>query len=345
MNSEHTDDTHDDDVEALLRQVGGRDEPSAAMMEEVRQAVHGEWRAVVAQRKRQRRTVIYAMAASIALIVIVASWALLFVAPAPGFELAVARIEGQALLAASSGQPTHALRVGDSIGVDAVLSTSDSGRVALEYGAGASVRIDRNSTIERVAPDRFLLSAGAVYIDAHPQIAEEAPLVIETSAGEVRHLGTQYQVRQSPEALVVSIREGRVEIMRGNDAALASAGERVRITEDGGIQRSVISAQDPAWDWAEATAPMFEIHDRTLAEFLEWAARETGRRVAYASRNAQRAAEELKLRGSIEGLDPETALSAVLSTTDFTRYESGRGLIGVRLEASDDSGVETLEDR
>jgi hypothetical protein len=93
----------------------------------------------------------------------------------------------------------------------------------------------------------------------------------------------------------------------------------------------VISAQDPDWAWAEAAAPTFEIHDRTLAEFLEWAARETGRQVAYASREAQRAAQTLKLRGSVAGLDPETALTAVLSTTEFARYEAGKELIGVRL--------------
>jgi len=331
MNRDHTDETEDDGVEALLRQVGARDEPSAAAMDEVRQAVHAEWRAVVAQRKRQRRTLTFGIAASIALVAIVASWVLRFAAPEPGIELTVARIEGQGPLVTARGEPTRALLMGESISVGAALSTDDATRIALQYGAGTSVRIDRNSTIERVAPDRFLLSAGAVYVDAHPQVAADASLVIETRAGEVRHLGTQYQVRQSPETVEVSIREGRVEIVRTNGAALASAGERVRITPGDEIERSVISAQDPDWAWAEAAAPSFEIHDRTLAEFLEWAARETGRQVVYASREAQRAAETLKLRGSVAGLDPETALTAVLSTTEFARYEAGNELIGVRL--------------
>ena len=127
-----------------------------------------------------------------------------------------------------------------------------------------------------------------------------------------------------------------VQIAGSHGDALASAGEQVRITADGEIERGAISAQDPAWDWAEETSPVFAIHNRTLAEFLEWVARETGRQVVYASADAQRAAETLTLRGSIEGLDPDTALSAVLATTDLTRYESGDGLIGVRLAMSDD---------
>jgi hypothetical protein len=81
---------------------------------------------------------------------------------------------------------------------------------------------------------------------------------------------------------------------------------------------------------------VFAIDNRTLAEFLEWAARETGRRVVYASAAAQHAAQSLKLHGSIEGLKPDTALSAVLATTDLTQYQSGDDLIGVRLATDED---------
>lgn len=330
MTREHDDMTSDDGVAALLRQVGVRDEPSAAMMEEVRHAVHHEWRAAVKQRKQRRRVVAFGIAASIAFIMVVASWTLRFVAPDAAVEVTIARVDGEARLQTAPADPLRTIAVGDSVAVGAALTTDAATRLALTYGDGASLRLDRGSRIERVSPERFRLSAGAVYIDADPN-ARHHELVIETLAGEVRHLGTQYQVRQSNEHVEVSIREGRVEIARSNGAALASAGERVRMTAGGEIERDAISAQDASWDWAEATSPTFTIHDRTLAEFLDWAARETGRQIAYASPEAQRAAQTLKLRGSIEGLDPDTALSAVLSTTEFTRYESGDDLIGVRL--------------
>lgn len=332
MKREHDDMTDDDGIEALLREVGARDEPSAAATEEVRRAVHDEWRTMVARRKRQRRVIAFAVAASVALVVAIASWTLRFASPDAAVAVTVARIEGDARLQA---MPTGLIDVGDAIAVGAVLTTDEKTRIALAYGAGTSIRIDRGSRIERVSPDRFRLSAGAIYIDAHPQ-TEDRELVIETLAGDVRHLGTQYQVRQSNGFVEVSIREGRVGITRSEGVALASAGERVRITAAGQVERGAISSQDPSWDWAESTSPEFAIDNRTLAEFLEWAARQTGRRVVYASAAAQRAAETLKLHGSIEGLDPETALSAVLSTTDLTRYESGDELIGVRLATSQD---------
>lgn len=334
MKREHDDMSNDDGLEALLREVGRRDEPSADAMEEVRRAVHGEWRATVTQRKRQRRVFAFAAAASVAFVVVVASWTLRFAAPDPDFAVTIARIDGDAQFQAAPASPGRTIGVGDTVAVGSVLTTDHETRVALAYGPGTSLRIDRDSSIERVSPDRFRLSTGAVYIDALPQ-ANDRELVIETQAGDVRHLGTQYQVRQSGKVMEVSIREGRVQIAGSHGDALASAGERVRITAAGELERGAISAQDPAWDWAEATSPVFAIDNRTLAEFLEWVARETGRQVVYASAEAQRAAETLKLRGSIEGLDPDTALSAVLSTTDLTRYESGDGLIGVRLAMSD----------
>lgn len=335
MKREQDDMSDDDGLEALLREVGRRDEPSAAATEEVRRAVHGEWCATVAQRKRRRRAIVFGLAASIALVAVIASWTLRFAAPDPDFAVTVARIDGATQLQPAPGDPTRAIHIGDVIAVGAVLATDGETRIALAYGPDTSIRIDRSSSIERVSPARFRLNAGAIYIDALPQ-ANGGELVIETQAGNVRHVGTQYQIRQSGPVVEVSIREGRVQIAGSHGTALASAGERVRVTAAGEVERGSISAQDPAWDWAQATFPVFAIDNRTLAEFLEWVARETGRRVVYASEETQRAAETLKLRGSIEGLDPDTALSAVLSTTDLARYESGAGAIGVRLATSED---------
>lgn len=329
MKREHDDMAGDEGIEALLREVGARDEPSSATMEEVRRAVHDEWRAVVARRKRRRRAVAFGIAATVALLVGVVSWTLRFTGQDPPVTVTIARVDGEAKLFSTTMTPGRTIDVGEPIPVGSVLTTDEETRIALAYGAATSVRIDRGSRIERASPDRFRLHSGAIYVDVPPQ-SQDGELVIETQAGSVRHLGTQYQIRQANEAVEISIREGRVAIDRADGRALATAGERVRMTAAGRVERGAISAQDPSWDWAESTSPVFAIDDRTLAEFLEWVARETGRKVVYASTSAQRTAETLKLRGSIEGLDPDTALTAVLSTTELTQYDSGNDLIGIR---------------
>lgn len=332
MKREQDDMTSDDNIETLLREVGARDEPAVAAADEVHRAVHAEWRATVARQRRQRSVAVFGLAASLALFVVVGSWALRRVVQDPDIAVTIAHIHTEPNRLATADRD---MKVGDAMAVGDVLATDTATRVALAYGTGTSIRVDRDSAIERVAPARFRLRTGAVYVDAHPQ-AKDHELVIHTSAGDIRHLGTQYQIRQSDGHVEVSIREGLVEIALQQGPALASAGERVRVSAAGEIERDAISSQDPSWDWAKSAAPVFAIDNRTLAEFLEWAARETGRRLVYASAAAQHAAETLRLRGSIEGLDPDTALSAVLSTTDFARYDDGLHWIGIRLGGTED---------
>ena len=72
---------------------------------------------------------------------------------------------------------------------------------------------------------------------------------------------------------------------------------------------------------------------RTIAEMLDWAGRETGRRIEYASAEAARAARETELRGSID-LEPMRAIELVLPTGNL-RGEVHNGVIGVSLIAVD----------
>jgi ferric-dicitrate binding protein FerR (iron transport regulator) len=325
MNPEF-DDLHDDGIESLLREVGPRQLPSAAAMSDVQQAVHAEWQATVTRRKRRRRLTALATAASLVLAVAV-GWTLRFTSSPPDIAVTIAHVSTPNGSASPSGRRLPLVR-GASVRVGSLIETDADTRIALDYGTRVSLRIDRESSLERVARDRFRLNGGAIYIDALPQGHDN--LIIETRAGDVRHLGTQYLVRQAADTVEISAREGRVEVTRATGAALVSAGERIRIAANGSIERGAISSQDPVWDWAEATSPAFAIEERTLAEFLEWVARETGREVAYASAEAQRAAATVKLHGSIDGLAPDTALAAVLATTGFATYTSSDNVIGVR---------------
>ncbi len=156
---------------------------------------------------------------------------------------------------------------------------------------------------------------------------------VQTPAGSVRHVGTQYQVRSQSDGIAVDVREGTVLIEHESGSSLGSSGESVRVTRRGEISRTALSPQDPSWAWAAATAPPFDIENQTLSAFLEWLARETGRRVVYATPQAQDAARSVRLRGSIDGLDLESALGAVLSTTQLRRYDARPDAIGIALSA------------
>jgi ferric-dicitrate binding protein FerR (iron transport regulator) len=338
MSKQHDGSPPDDEgIEKLLRHVGARDEPSVDVMNEVQQAVHAQWREMLAERSRRRRTVAYGVAASIAIVFMVAAAAIQWIGPNRDPVATIARIDGSLHLTAASTDTAEAARVGQRVAVGERLRTEAGTRVALAFNDGVSVRIDGGSTLELVAPDRLLLSAGTVYVDAEPGRQRDDSLEVQTRAGIVRHVGTQYQVRQDVRAVEISIREGRVEIAGLQGASGASAGEVLRILSGGSIERTSITPHDASWQWAIATAPAFDIDNRLLSDFLDWVARETGKRIVYASPRALQVAQSVTLRGSIAGLDPESALVPVLSTTDLRRFATQDGSIGIELAAPVDS--------
>ena len=322
----------DTGIEELLRQVGARDEPSAQMMLEVQAAVHAEWQSMLRARRTRRQFIAVSIAASALLAVGVAFFGMRYTAPTPIQVAQITRIDGH-LLARPQGQTARELAVAQSVSTGETIQTDDRSRAALQFGDDAvSLRLDHGTIVKVAAADELVLTAGALYIDSQAQNPQD--LTIRTDAGSVRHVGTQYEVRTHADEMVVSVREGRVMIANAAGTSSGVAGEQIRVTPRGQIVRGTVAAHDPHWQWAAHTAPQFDINDHTLAVFLEWVARETGRKVVYSSSEAQSVASGLKLRGSIAGLDPDTALNAVLSTlssTQLRRYQTKDELIGIAL--------------
>jgi hypothetical protein len=128
------------------------------------------------------------------------------------------------------------------------------------------------------------------------------------------------------------VREGRVLVTAANGSNnTGEAGQMLRLNASGEVTRSSLAATDPQWQWTLEAAPVFDIDNQTLSAFLQWIARETGRHVVYSSPQAEAAAAEVKLRGSIAGLDADAALAAVLSTTQLRRYRTADEEIGIEL--------------
>lgn len=318
-------------LEELLRQVGARDEPSAQMMQEVEEAVYAEWRSLVHERRQRRRVVGFGIAASAVLAVGFAALGVRYLAPEPSVVAHITRVDGHLLVRAEEQAPRE-VAIDQSVSTGETIQTDQRSRAALRFGDAVSLRLDRGTIVKVASTDELVLIAGAVYVDSQDRIPQE--LTVRTDVGSVRHVGTQYEVRTHNDGMVVSVREGRVMIANAAGSSGGVAGERIRVTPRGEIVRSIVAAHDPLWEWAAQTAPSFDIDDRSLAAFVEWVGRETGRKIVYASNAAQSTANEVRLRGSIAGLDPDTALKAVLSTTQLRRYQTKDESIGLAL-ASD----------
>ncbi len=312
-------------IERILRAAGPRMAPPSEAMEEVRAAVQAEWRDVVHSRRRTRRFVSLAAAAGLAAAAMTTVWITATgpYTPAGGPVASVANETGVVEWRAGGEVTWHTLGAGEAVTQPAELRTGASSRVALDIEGGPALRLDQQSAIAFTAPGHVMLRRGAVYVDSR-DIGDS--LVIDTPFGEVAHLGTRYLARLEPGALRVAVRDGRVKVDAHSGEELVGPGELLTLPERGVPTRRTLAAHAPEWDWAVSIAPAPGIEGMTLAAFLDWAGHETGRQVEFASPAAERAAQEAILHGSIAGLAPGAALTAILSTTSL-RHEVADGRI------------------
>jgi ferric-dicitrate binding protein FerR (iron transport regulator) len=332
--SEPEEKTEEASIERVLQAAGRRVQPSEELTHSVRSETFAEWKAVVIERRRQRRRMFaLAAAASVALIAVAAWLGRSAMAPAPITVANIARVTGDVRIAGGWGR-AHPAAAMQALHGGERLITGHDGRVALALATGVSVRVDHDTEIEFDGTHRASIKTGAVYVDSPGVPVPEQRLRIETPIGAVQHFGTQYEVRFAQSSLRVRVREGKVALTP--DAGIlqsGTAGEQLTVAADGKVDRSRINTHGAEWDWASDLAPTLDIDGRPLKEFLHWAARELGQTVEFATPESEAEAAKVVLSGSVDGLAPDDALDAVLSTTRLRHMERD-GRIVVAVESS-----------
>jgi ferric-dicitrate binding protein FerR (iron transport regulator) len=317
MNERHTmEDRDEHDIARVLKKVGARSQPAPQAAVEVRAAVEAEWRSVVSARQQRRRFTGWAAAAGIAVAAVGAWMARPLYLPEPATVATIARVVGEVQVESSRGQWTR-VATGDTVREGTTVRTGDDGRAALDLPTGVRVRLDTGTVLAFNGVEEASMSQGAVYVDSGSDAGPGAArFVLDTPAGDVRHLGTQYEARLGDGELRVGIREGRIEVSGPRASVIGSAGELLSLRE-GQVTRSTLAPNASAWNWVTDVTPPFSIEGRTVDEFLTWAGRETGRSVVYASPEVERLARSVTLNGTVDGLPPQQAVAAVLATTSL----------------------------
>lgn len=317
-----------DDIERVLRAAGGRAQPSAQMKESVRAAVHAQWREAVGQRQRRKRQVWLAAAASVA----IAALGITMVRTmqsAPALIVAnVSHSTGEVKARGGAFARWLPAKLRNPLHDGATVMTGSDGRAALTLASGVSLRLDHDTRIEVEDVEHIDVLAGAVYVDSGITPDAEKPLQVDTPAGAVRHVGTQYEVRLTGAGTQLRVREGRVQLTQpGGDAHSVQAGEQVVVSSSGELARGTAARSGPEWDWVADTAPPFDIDGRPLHEFLSWAGRELGRDIVFATPESEAEARRAVLNGSVSGLTPAEAIAAVLPTTRLRSLERGDQIV------------------
>jgi len=321
-NMENRQDGRDGDpIAELLHRAGPRPEVPAERTERVKAVVREHWRRR-ARAGARRSTWLYAgaaVAATILIAIVAAVWRADRTAPPPAGPVAVAEaVQGAVTLVPAEGRSRGAgprpLGVGDAVPAGMTVETGAEGRVAFRLASGPSVRVARDTRLSMASDSVLVLNRGTLYVDSGVEHGDGTPVEVRTPAGVVRDIGTQFEVHSTADSLRVRVREGQVVLEAGDRAHHAEPGVELLLGARGEVTRRSISPYGAEWSWTHRIAPPFALEGRSLNQFLEWVARESGRRVSFADEGTASAAETVVLHGSIEGLTPEEALAAVLPT-------------------------------
>jgi ferric-dicitrate binding protein FerR (iron transport regulator) len=303
----------EEDVTAeLLRLAGGPPDPPAERAARIREVVHREWR-VSRQRRMIRRAAAIAVL-GIAASLMIAVWVNRphsVVGPSDRVVASGQRIQGRPLIVRQYPRGSAPLSLSTSIYAEDVIETDDASRAALQAADASSVRIDRSSRVRFLTPAVIELLAGAVYVATADR---SHGFEVRTAIGDLRDVGTQFEVRLTGSSLRLRVRRGTVEIRRGPAIATAAAGREAMVTTRGIAVRDVPS-YGSEWAWATDLGPPFAIEGWALHVFLEHTAAEEGWTLRYANTDVAEASRRIILHGSVDGLSAEDALGSVLTTS------------------------------
>jgi ferric-dicitrate binding protein FerR (iron transport regulator) len=327
--------THDDPIARVLKFAGSRPQPDPERKAEFKQALRAEWRRLAESQPRatsrtesraespidspvdspvksRRFGRAVAIAAGIAAVLIIGlvQWRVMTPPVATQIVGRVVRSEGV----------VHKPADGE-VHVDTILDTSETGRMALALGSDISLRMDVDTRVVMVGERAVRLERGAVYVDARAE--ESGAVLVHTPHGDVRDIGTQFEVRARGSAFGVRVREGEILINRGGAEMTARAGEGLHLDREGRYVRSTIPVSGPEWAWTSTIAPQFQLEGGTVQQFLDWVAREQGWRWRFADSDTARLAAGIVTHGSLDGYTPEEALAIVLPTCGLSFVQNG----------------------
>jgi ferric-dicitrate binding protein FerR (iron transport regulator) len=221
----------------------------------------------------------------------------------------------------AAARPALALQ---NVDIGETVTTGD-GHGTIRRSDGVAIRIDRDTRITVVpgpgTQAGVTIERGAVYIDTSGREGTE-PLVVTAHAAVLQDIGTRYEVRVAGDAVRVRVRDGRVRATRGGKTDEATPGMQL-VADSRGITLSEAPTFGADWDWIVRAVLPPPVHDRSLAEFLAWVERESGRRVRFGDRSIEASAATTRVYGVIDGLSIEEALIVVLASCALEHRTDG----------------------
>ncbi len=206
---------------------------------------------------------------------------------------------------------------GDTLTAGAIIRTSASGRMLIDLGEQRSVRLDRNASMTLHDSSEIWLHRGRIYVDSNGG----SGVTVVTENASIVDIGTQFEVSVDDESLVVATREGTVRIALGVEEFVSKAepgqGETLKIDGLELVNRASTPTTGSRWAWTQLARPLFDVQGRSLREYLEWAAREEGKRLRFSTPLAAQQADLRTLHATGEVDAEADTVKRVLATSAF----------------------------
>jgi ferric-dicitrate binding protein FerR (iron transport regulator) len=289
------------------------------------------WRGSVRARQRRRR--LYAFAASLAAVAVLAGVLIVELAPAPQVAT-IARISHDlGVRAEKDGEWRVLHEPGTPVLAGTRLTLSPEGAAAFDLVGGGSLRVAGATALVLTAPRHIGLEAGTLYVDSGLGL-QSARIEIETTVGTFTDIGTQFELTASANAVRLRVREGTVRLARADrPAELDGAdGEELIVVRGGDVTKRSVSPSGDSWSWAESLAKAPPLDGRSAYDVLQWVARETGRKLSFADPDLELRVRNATLSappGELE-LPPMDVLQIAIGTLAGVDYALEEGILLIR---------------
>ena len=298
------------EIARLLKAAGRRPQMPQAMQDDWEAQFRAGLQPVLRARRQRRYHMVAGLCATLAAVAI--GLGLLLRQPsAPELLVQVVATEDARLVQADGTDLP--LRAGHYLAPGSQVNSSEGGHVAVDYG-GYDLRLHAGTRME-LAAGEIRLTAGRLYASSEGRPIGDLSLNIRTPQGHIRNIGTQFIVSVEETGTVATVRRGAVEFDTGNEVRRAAAadGKARRLSVDRAlrIEESTVAGSGEEWQWIHRGGPDFTLDNKSVWEFLQWVARESGQQLVFASEAAEIRARTDTLHGSLPSRDPERALSLI----------------------------------
>jgi ferric-dicitrate binding protein FerR (iron transport regulator) len=322
-----------DTVERFLRSAGPRPAVDAQRARRVRDTVHEAWRHSTHQRARVRRWALggAGLAAAAGIVVAISFLRHDTTRPSIAMPPPAGRLTATTGGLRTIGGSAPIARVGDTVAIGAGVETAVGALATFALSGGGEARINEATAVRFTGLREISVERGTLYLDSGPP---GASLVIRTPVGLVRDVGTRFEVALKDGAWRVRVRDGLVRYDRGSVQRQAGAGVELIVENDGRVVEQPSPTYGADWAWVVRAAPAVTVEGQRLQAFLDWAARESGRRIEIPDDRLRRTTAGIILHGSIAGMSVEEALDVILPTCGLTYRIEAQRMIVSRPEAA-----------